>query len=591
MKKLRIRKRFILIIFCTIVLTMLFAPVYSNHLVSGLYNSLYANNVARVSFYNRGASSNSVEITDVKTSAPYEVEYPENCKSKVGQCGAVNITITGKWQAFKGKIKLKGNGKFSVYLRGARMRDDNGKLYPVPVDYRFAYVNEEKFLDGRQAFEHDEPCEYTFDGKDGEVIKFSVEARKHHFSWFDLLQFYSFNPLLFLSVLILAFFVSYKLVQYVSKFKISEANSRIDIVFVVTFVLLLFLPMSHISPAKKSVHENRMLASYPELFDDVLNLEYGKQFETWFNDRFRGRSIVIDLYTLLKRNINKYYSVGRHSVYLDDWSLSSDQVDNTLSEDDLKQIEKGVNRFSKYCKKHSIKCYIMLVPRKLEFAKDKVFRVTKEQDRAQTVAEYFNNKGPMKVLYPLSAMKEADAQDMVYYKTDHHWTPWGAFAGYNVLIKAIKQDFPNTKAVTEDEYNISYSPLVVGDYKGKMWEGWACRGLNLEQSVCPLNVNYKYYQHKQENALQNQRHDLDNDFHFAAAPNKEKVMLIGNSFVENISYFTAYTFENVLKRRCNFKVNDLKLSRFKPEIEKEKPDILIVLIHSEYINHLQDLKD
>ncbi|MBR3676056.1 MAG: hypothetical protein IKN71_02865 [Alphaproteobacteria bacterium] len=591
MKVIHIRKRFILVVLCTILLTILCAPIYSNHLVSGLYSSLYANNKARVSFYNRGGQNNSVKVADIKTSTPYKVEYPESCKNKDGQCAAIVITVTNKWQTFSGEIKVNGNGDFTVYLRGPYIKDDSGKLFPVLTDYRFATINEKQILGGRKAFENNKPYKYSFKAKDGMVIKFSLQVRKHHFSWRDLSEFYAFNYLLFLSVLILAFLFSYKLVQYISKFKILEHNSRIDIVFVITFLGLLFVPMSCISTAEKSLHENRMLAAYPKFFNNVLNLKYGRQFETWFSDRFFGRNLLINGFTTLQRLINDHYAVGKYRIYLDDWSLSNEQVDNKLSDKDKEQIVNGVQYLDKYCKEQGIKCYLMIVPRKLEFAKDKIFKVVKEPDRAQTLAEYLREKTDLNVVYPLAEMQKANLQDMVYYKTDHHWTPWGAYAGYLALMQKIRQDFPNIKSVSEEDYNISYSPLVVGDYNRGKWEGWSCRGLNLPKDNCPLDVNYKYYQHKQENALQSKRHNIDHDFHFDIAPNKEKVILLGNSFIENISYFMAYSFADVLKRRCNYKVSNLKLSRFKPEIEKEKTNILVVMIHSEYIGHLKELKD
>lgn len=591
MKKLHVQNSFILVIFCTILLTILCAPIYSNHLVSGLYSSLYANNKARVSFYNRGGQNNSVKVADIKTSTPYKVEYPESCKNKDGQCAAIVITVTNKWQTFSGEIKVNGNGDFTVYLRGPYIKDDSGKLFPVLTDYRFATINEKQILGGRKAFENNKPYKYSFKAKDGMVIKFSLQVRKHHFSWRDLSEFYAFNYLLFLSVLILAFLLSYKLVQYVSKFKILERNSRIDIVFVITFLGLLFVPMSCISTAEKSLHENRMLAAYPKFFNNVLNLKYGRQFETWFSDRFFGRNLLINGFTTLQRLIDKHYAVGKFRIYQDDWSFSSDQIKNKLSDKDLLQIEQGVEYLNKYCKKQGLKCYLMIVPRKLEFAKDKVFQKINDKDRAQRLVEYLKEKTDLNIVYPLSEMQKANQQDPVYYKTDHHWTPWGAYNGYLALMQKIRQDFPNIKSVSEEEYNISRSPLTIGMYKWKLWEGSSCRGLNLTIPYCPLHDEYKYYQHKKEDLLQSKAHEKDHDFHFDIAPNKEKLILLGNSFIENISYFMAYSFADVLKRRCNYKVSNLKLSRFKPEIEKEKPNILVVMIHSEYIGHLKELKD
>ena len=63
------------------------------------------------------------------------------------------------------------------------------------------------------------------------------------------------------------FLVTYKLLKYLSRFKIEQHHSRIDIVFLVSFFILLFVPMLHISDAEKSEQENRMLAKYTPLID------------------------------------------------------------------------------------------------------------------------------------------------------------------------------------------------------------------------------------------------------------------------------------------------------------------------------------
>lgn len=589
MKKLHVRKRFVLVILCTILLTLLCAPIYSNHLVSGLWQSLYTNQIARVYIYNGGKSGNAVQIINSNTSA--DNDNQQILKKEHGYCAVIDETITSEWQNFKIKFKVVENSEIRISFRGPYIKDDGGEIYPVLTDYRFVSIDKKQILEGRKSFWHNQSLRHIFKAKKGRVVELSFDARKHHFAWSDLQTFYSFNGLLFFSVLISAFLISYKLMQYVSKFKLLEHNSRIDIVLAVVFVILLFVPMLRISTAEKSLHENRMLASYPKLFNNVLNLEYGKQFETWFSDRFFGRNLLIGGFTTLQRLINKYYSVGKYRIYQDDWSFSSDQINNKLSDNDLVQIGRGVEYFNQYCKEQDIKCYLVIVPRRLEFAKDKLFQEIEYKDRAQRLVEYLKDKTDLNIVYPLSEMQKANKQDPVYYKTDHHWTQWGAYAGYQALMQKIRQDFPNITAVSEEEYNISYSPLTIGVYKGKMWEGSSCRGLNLTKQDCPLHVEYKYYQHKKEDLLHSKAHGKNHDFHFDAALNQEKVILLGNSFIENISYFMAYSFANVLKRRCNFKVNDLRLSRFKPEIEQEKPDILIVLIHSEYIHHLKELKE
>ena len=79
------------------------------------------------------------------------------------------------------------------------------------------------------------------------------------------------------------------------------SKNKTDFIFICIFVILLFIPMSHISKAKMSHRENRMLANKPEfIIDGKINNEYGSQYDTWFQDRFYGREQIIRLYYHIK---------------------------------------------------------------------------------------------------------------------------------------------------------------------------------------------------------------------------------------------------------------------------------------------------
>ena len=72
---------------------------------------------------------------------------------------------------------------------------------------------------------------------------------------------------LFIILATFYFFITYKVVKYLARFKVEKNYSRIDIVFLSMFFTLLFVPMLKISDAEKSVQENRMLAKKPQLKD------------------------------------------------------------------------------------------------------------------------------------------------------------------------------------------------------------------------------------------------------------------------------------------------------------------------------------
>ena len=410
------------------------------------------------------------------------------------------------------------------------------------------------------------------------------------YSYFNL-----FNILMFIIVSTFSFLLSYKLIQYLAKFKILEHYSRIDIVFLCAFFLILLVPISKIDSNEKSEQENRMLAKYVSLIDNQghINLKYGKNFEAWFNDHFNFRKKLLKFYASILYNINRYYQNSFVIKLKDNWLFDlSDLKFNQISEKELSKIKLGILSFKNFCEENDIKCYIEVVPSKLTFAQDKTFIKNYKSDKEVgfVIWKYFQNIFP--IVFPIDEMLAANKQDYVYFKTDHHWTEWGAYIGYLALMEKIKKDFPQVKAISEQEYNIFYSNKVRAEIERRFWSGLTCKNLN--QDKCILDQKYKYYTHKQEQNIK-VLWEKDTYYKYFQNPmsnNDLKVVIIGNSFAENFVSFLPYTFKEVKKYRVNTKYeNNLKLSRWQREIKNYKPEILIVLVHSSYSFHLSELKD
>ena len=67
------------------------------------------------------------------------------------------------------------------------------------------------------------------------------------------------------------------------------------------------------------------------------------------------------------------------------------------------------------------------------------------------------------------------------------------------------------------------------------------------------------------------------------AKNPQKVYLIGTSYSENLYRFLRYSFRHVIKRKINNLAEEdtsLNFSRWKKDILKENPDILLFVIQS-----------
>ena len=71
---------------------------------------------------------------------------------------------------------------------------------------------------------------------------------------------------------------------------------------------MLFLPMLHISDAKTSSQEKRVLATKPSIIiDNDINEKFGTQFNEWFNDRFFGRDTFIKIFDTISYSLKNIY--------------------------------------------------------------------------------------------------------------------------------------------------------------------------------------------------------------------------------------------------------------------------------------------
>lgn len=401
--------------------------------------------------------------------------------------------------------------------------------------------------------------------------------------------FAKYDVLLLITLFTLFFLLYFKILAWLMKLKWVQNKSRIDIVFLTVFFILLFLPMLHISDAEKSEQENRMLAKYTPLIDywGGYNLKYGKNFDAWFSDRFWGRDELIKVYYKIKK-INKYTITAKASKLKNDWYFNDNELSTlTISEKQKVQYKKNIQYLLQFCKENNIKCYMEIVPAKIYYAKDGLInnKLKEYNDTLPQFIKYIKETLNFEIIYPLDELKEADKSDYVYFKTDHHWTDWGAYIGYQALLKQLKKDFPDIYETKEGDFDISYSKKVRAEADRKYWQGYTCNLLHQNQD-CSLNIDYKYYDGKNKhiNAISY------GEFH--NSDGKYKALLIGNSFTENFKPFLVYSFKDIKRFRCNTaSYDDLKLSRWKKEILEFKPDVLILLFQEIYTDKLRTIKD
>lgn len=257
---------------------------------------------------------------------------------------------------------------------------------------------------------------------------------------------------IFIILATIYFFVSYKLVKYLSYFKLEGHYSRIDIVFLSLFFIAIFIPMFNISEEETSKTENRVLATRPSLkaiYDKSQN--YGQQFEQWFNDHFYSREKIIRFHDYIQRSITKR---GNDKVLIgkDNWlfytlenSINNFKNTSTFSDKELENIAQYLSDINNWAKQHGKEFYYLICPDKNKIYGEYIIGITQEkpdsQNRTNQLINYLRQHTDVKVIYLYDALHQAkkESDNLLYWKNDTHWNSYGAYIGYLEFIKQINQ--------------------------------------------------------------------------------------------------------------------------------------------------------
>ena len=416
-----------------------------------------------------------------------------------------------------------------------------------------------------------------------------------------------FDFKLFVIITVLSFLLFYKLTGYLADFKTLKNQSRMDIVFLLTFFILLFVPMVKLDTKVFSEKELRILATYqPFIMDKNINYDWGNNYNNYFSDHFYLRDEIIKYYDRFKYFIAyKNYVLPGHAILnkssnwgfrIEPYSLA---VYDDLSDETVKRIVSNLIRLNDFCNSHNIKFYLVVVPAKEDIYKEQnVYMPAGKTENFHQIYEYAKKNTDLKIIFPSEQFKSLAKENFVFFKTDHHWTDYGAFIGYTLLAKEIKKDFPGFMSDTITDYNISKNTLVRSDFTREYTTGQTLYAfLNLDDkkiSEKVLDVEYPYYNHKKHKSLKIDI-DYDNkikDFYFPAKNNLTAIE-IGNSMSENFNDILPYSFKHLKYMRANNTkrkfVDEIKMSGYEKEILKIKPDILILTISSAYIIPLKNM--
>ena len=466
----------------------------------------------------------------------------------------------------RGRLKADDLSKFTV--TGANHRIENNKLVLTPTDNEIV-------------------LNYPISGSPSTTFQFDI----------------------FLSILILSILCSLKLSNYLADFKTIKKASRIDITFLTVFFVILFIPMSYISSDEISKTENRTLAKMP-LFtqpDGRINYAYGKEYEEYFNDRFALRDFLVNFDLNIKiinaiiQNTKAFY------IKENNWfGLKSNCKPLFESKKELDNIVDYFDEINKFCMENNIKFYALLVPNKEMIYNKEIQPFIKKSsiEKNNKDIEYIKNHSKANIIYPYNELKnEANKGNYVFFKSEHHWTQYGAYIGYLTLMREIKKDYPNINLISlKNDYKEYTNKKVSADFYREFEIGQTVNLLPVlkQYSNNFLDIDYKYFDNKNKNLLSEKIQKIEylgREYYYSKGANL-RVIQTGTSMNESLDNFLPYQFKNLKYIRLNNgqKVKDGKeqvkiLKYYKNSILKYKPDIVILCYTMGNLTRISKLKE
>lgn len=404
-----------------------------------------------------------------------------------------------------------------------------------------------------------------------------------------------FDWKMFVIIATIGFLAMHKMVHYLAKFKIVEQNSRIDIVFIVFVIAFMYFPASKINHDKISVQENRTLAKYvPLIKEGKINYNYGRDFETWFNDRFNERKFFIDVNSSINRLIDKKLKNEEAMAGKENWlftkrwnSIETFQDKELFTPKELEKIKANIEGVQKWAAKNGIKFYILLTFDKEriypEFYPDEIKKIG-DLSKIEQTYNFIKDSTSVPVIYPYEQLMKAKNEHLLYYKTGTHWNHRGAYVAYLEMMKRIQQDFPSLHIMSEDEFNIT--PKVEADVDVASALGFDAYKVFPKEDLTYDVFEVKNPQTISEHTMVNKKKRIETyDYVNSDKAKKLKAVFYGDSFFLRMNWYVAESFAKMQHIYTGYG-RDFDVDYMSEDIKQIKPNIFVIQTTERFVKRL-----
>lgn len=232
----------------------------------------------------------------------------------------------------------------------------------------------------------------------------------------------------------------------------------------VMFLLFLLLPRDNFSQLEK-----RYLAEAPEANrEKILSGRFGEELEDYVDDHMPGRDFFVGL--------NAYYELltGRQISAKVCVAARGRLIEPPVSMN-LAAVEKNMAAINAFADSIGQRVDMMLVPSAGFILQDTILGLHDPYQDDAYIREIYAQAGENISCIDLTEQfREMPQREALYYRTDHHWTSFGAYTAY-----ASYMDFVGRDALSQEAFTVERVP----NFRGSTYSRsglWLTKGEPLE---------------------------------------------------------------------------------------------------------------
>jgi len=304
------------------------------------------------------------------------------------------------------------------------------------------------------------------------------------------------------------------------------------IMIVILFLVLVFdISLLVLKKENYSYLENRYLSDFSI-----------SKIENYLNDHFPFRNQLL----FLKNKIE----LLEGKTYINDVYVGKDNylIPNFINNSKSHYIYESINDFSK-----DKSVYVMFVPDSILINEDKLYYHLDIEEGKELDYLYSNLKYSHNILLT-DVLKEKNKDEEMYYKTDHHWTSFGAYYAYTEFMKAKNEPYLTkdqfvVKKISSDFMGTSSSKVLGHNIKDDIYSFYTFNDLEVnyvdENIITDTLYSDEYLNKKDKYSyfLGNNKREII--IHNKSNNNGKKILVIKNSYGNVFVPFLVNHYEYV----------------------------------------------